>query len=129
MPHFTIEHSANLGAQTDLLGLCDAIHAAALTTGFFELGAVRVRAIDCEHYAVADKLTENSFAHITLRLGQGRSVSDRKTIGETIFAAADRYFAPLLAKPHFALSFEIVEIDGEMSWKKNAMHPRTRALE
>lgn len=129
MPHFTIEHSANLSAASDVQGLCDVIHAAALATGFFELGAIRVRAISCEHYAVADRLPENAFAHITLRLGSGRSAADRTAIGEAIFAAADRHFAPLLAKPHFALSFEIVEIDGDMTWKKNAIHPRTRALE
>lgn len=129
MPHFSIEYSANLDAQTDLQRLCDVIHAAALATGFFELGAVRVRAIRCAHYAVADKLPDNAFAHITLRLGRGRSAADKKAIGEAIFAAADRHFAPLLAKPYFALSFEIVEIDGDMSWKKNAIHPRTRALE
>jgi 5-carboxymethyl-2-hydroxymuconate isomerase len=129
MPHFTIEHSANLDGQADVQGLCDVIHAAAMATGFFELGAVRVRAVSCKHYAVADRLPENAFAHITLRLGKGRSAADKKSIGETIFAAADRHFAALLAKPHFALSFEIVEIDGDMSWKKNAIHPRTRALE
>ena len=129
MPHFTIEHSANLNAESDVQGLCDVIHAAALATGFFELGAIRVRAIACDHYAVADRLPENAFAHITLRLGRGRSAADKKAIGDMIFAAADRHFAPLLAKPHFALSFEIIEIDGDMSWKKNAIHPRTRALE
>ena len=129
MPHFTIEHSANLGTQTDMHGLCDVIHAAALATGFFELGAIRVRAISCDYYAVADRLPENAFAHITLRLGRGRSAADKKAIGETIFAAADRHFASLLAKPHFALSLEIVEIDGDMNWKKNAIHPRTRAFD
>lgn len=129
MPHFTIEHSANLDAESDVQALCDAIHAAALATGFFELGAIRVRAISCKHYAVADRLPENAFAHIALRLGRGRSAADKKKIGEIIFAAADRHFMPLLAGPHFALSFEIVEIDGDMSWKKNVIHPRTRALE
>lgn len=129
MPHFSIEYSANLNDRSDVQGLCDAIHAAALATGFFELGAVRVRAIRYAHYAVADKLPENAFAHITLRLGRGRSAADKKAIGDTIFAAADKFFAPLLASPYFALSFEIVEIDGDLSWKKNAIHPRTRALE
>lgn len=129
MPHFSIEYSANLEQQTDVQALCDVVHAAALTTGFFELGAVRVRAIRCPHYTVADKLPENAFAHITLRLGRGRSAADKTAIGDTVFAATDKFFAPLMARPHFAHSFEIVEIDGDLSWKKNAIHPRTRALE
>ena len=128
MPHIAIEYSANLDGHADLQGLCDAVHAAALSTGFFELGAVRVRAIRCETYAIADRLPDNAFAHIVLRLGRGRSLADKKAIGDAIFAAADAFLAPLMATPHFALSFEIVEIDGDLSWKKNAIHPRTRAL-
>jgi 5-carboxymethyl-2-hydroxymuconate isomerase len=127
VPHFSIEYSSNLDGRFDLQDLCDAIHAAALETGFFELGAIRVRAIRCDAYAVADKLPDNAFAHIVLRLGQGRSAADKKRIGGTIFAAAERALAPLLASPHFALSFEIVEIDANLSWKRNAIHPRIRS--
>jgi 5-carboxymethyl-2-hydroxymuconate isomerase len=129
VPHFSIEYSANLEDGCDVQGLCDAIHAAALSTGIFELGAVRVRAIRCEHYAVADKLPENAFAHVILRMGAGRSAADKKAIGDTIFAAMDKAFAALMQRPHFAYSFEIVEIDGDLSWKKNAIHPRTRAFD
>jgi 5-carboxymethyl-2-hydroxymuconate isomerase len=127
VPHSSIEYSANLDGGSDLQGLCDAIHAAALETGFFELGAIRVRAVRCEIYAVADKLPENAFAHIVLRLGRGRNAADKKRIGDRIFAAAEQTLAPLLATPYFALSFEIVEIDGDLSWKKNAIHPRIRS--
>jgi 5-carboxymethyl-2-hydroxymuconate isomerase len=127
VPHFSIEYSSNLDGRFDLQDLCEAIHAAALETGFFELGAIRVRAIRCEAYAVADKLPDNAFAHIVLRLGRGRDATDKKQIGDRIFAAAERTLAPLLATPYFALSFEIVEIDGDLSWKKNAIHPRIRS--
>jgi 5-carboxymethyl-2-hydroxymuconate isomerase len=34
--------------------------------------------------------------------------------------------AALFATPHFALSLEIREIDPELSWKRNAIHPRLR---
>jgi 5-carboxymethyl-2-hydroxymuconate isomerase len=127
VPHFSIEYSSNLDGRFDLQDLCEAVHAAALETGFFELGAIRVRAIRCEAYAVADKLPDNAFAHIVLRLGRGRDAADKKQIGDRIFAAAERTLAPLLATPYFALSFEIVEIDGDLSWKKNAIHPRIRS--
>lgn len=127
MPHFSIEYSANLDGRFEMQDLCEAVHAAALDTGFFELGAIRVRAIRCEAYAVADKLPENAFAHIVLRLGRGRNAADKKRIGDRIFAAAEQTLAPLLATPHFALSFEIVEIDGHLSWKRNAIHSRIRS--
>ncbi len=107
--------------------LCSALHGAALDTGYFELGAVRVRAIRSEDYAIADKHIDNAFAHIIMRLGRGRSEADKKEIGDRIFATAQRSLASLLASPYFALSFEIVEIDGDLSWKENAMHQRIRA--
>ena len=60
-------------------------------------------------------------------MGQGRSAEDRKRAGDMIFEAVSERLSPLLAKPHFALSLEIREIDGPLSWKKNAIHPRLRA--
>ena len=126
MPHLTVEHSANLEGLTDLDALCRALHAAMMKSGLFELGAVRVRALRADHYAVADLLPQNAFAHLTLRIGAGRSLADRKRAGEVIFAAATDVLAALFATPHFALTFEMVEIDPDLSWKKNAIHPRLR---
>ena len=41
-------------------------------------------------------------------------------------AVAEMHFAVELARPHFALSLEITEIDGKFSWKTNTIHPRLR---
>jgi len=126
MPHLTVEYSANLQDQTDLDGLCRGLHAAMLASGLFEIGAVRVRALRADHYAVADLLPQNAFAHLTLRLGAGRTLAERKSAGDLIFAAATNALAPLFTTPHFALTLEMVEIDPDLSWKKNAIHPRLR---
>jgi len=126
MPHFTMEYSANLDASVDLAGLCQAVHGTILATGLFELGAVRVRAIRCEAYAVADLLPENGFIDMSFRIGKGRTDDEKKRTGEAIFAAAIDVLGPLFETPHFALSLEIREIDAELSWKKNAIHPRLR---
>jgi 5-carboxymethyl-2-hydroxymuconate isomerase len=126
MPHLTVEYSANLAGRTDLDALCRALHAALLACGLFELGAVRVRAIRADHYAVADLLPQNAFAALTLRIGRGRSPDDRKRAGDLIFKSATDTLAPLFTTPHFALTLEIIEIDPDFSWKKNAIHPRLR---
>ncbi|MBI4046145.1 MAG: 5-carboxymethyl-2-hydroxymuconate isomerase, partial [Devosia nanyangense] len=42
------------------------------------------------------------------------------------FKAVGDYLAPLFDTPHFALSLEIREIHPDLSWKKNAIHPRLR---
>jgi 5-carboxymethyl-2-hydroxymuconate isomerase len=126
MPHLTVEYSANLERLTDLDGLCRSLHAAMMACGLFELGAVRVRALKADHYAIADLLPQNAFAHLTLRIGAGRPRADRKAAGDLIFAAATEALGPLFATPHFALTLEMVEIDPDLSWKKNAIHPRLR---
>ena len=126
MPHLTVEYSANLAGRTDLDALCRALHTAMMASGLFELGAVRVRALQADHYAVADLLPENAFAALTLRIGAGRTPEDRKRAGDLIFKAASEALAPLFGTPHFALTLEIIEIDPQFSWKKNAIHPRLR---
>ena len=126
MPHFTIEYSSNLDGKVDMKGLCDAVLDVALATGVFEVGAVRVRAIRCEAYAIADNLPENAFVDLSLRLAAGRGTAVKKKLGDAVFAAMEAYLAPQFATPHFALSFEMREIDAELSWKNNAMHPRLR---
>lgn len=127
MPHLSIEYSGNLDARADIGGLCRDLRRAMLETGLFEIGAVRVRAIRCAAYAIADLDPENAFVDMTLRIGAGRTRADKARAGEAIFVAAQASLRPLFESPHFALSFEIREIDPELSWKRNAIHPRLRA--
>ena len=126
MPHFRIEYSANLDSRIDMKAFARAVEDQILKTGLFEIGAVRVRAFRSEHYAIADQLPENGFVDMVFRVGQGRSRADLKTAGDAIFNRARLELDNLFSSPHFALSFEIVEIDSGLSWKDNAMHARLR---
>ncbi|MGV3552145.1 5-carboxymethyl-2-hydroxymuconate isomerase [Rhizobium sp.] len=126
MPHFTMEYSANLDSVVDFDGLCKAVHETIMASGLFELGAVRVRALRAEAYAVADLLPENGFIDMSFRVGKGRSDDEKRQTGEAIFATVTQFLAPQFETPHFALTLEIREIDPDLSWKKNAIHPRLR---
>jgi 5-carboxymethyl-2-hydroxymuconate isomerase len=126
MPHLSAEYSANLDGHADIGALCERLLEAILETGLFESGAIRVRAIRCEHCAIADREAKNAFVDLNFRIGRGRSSSDKKRVGEAIFAAAQEVLEPLFDSPHFALSLEIREIDPDLSWKRNAMHDRLR---
>jgi 5-carboxymethyl-2-hydroxymuconate isomerase len=126
MPHFTAEYSANLDSILDMAAFCQRIRTAMLETGLFELGAIRVRALRAEAYAIADLAPQNGFVDMSLRIGAGRSADDKSRAGEAIFAAASTFFAAQLSTAHFALSLEIREIDPALSWKRNSIHPRLR---
>jgi 5-carboxymethyl-2-hydroxymuconate isomerase len=125
MPHFTIEYSANLDAEVDMQLFCEELLRAALSTGAFEIGAVRVRAIRSEHYAIADKDPRNSFIDVSARVAR-RDLALRQKIGEAIFAAMTAFLGTIFDRKHFALSLEIREIDPEVSYKKNSIHERLR---
>lgn len=127
MPHLVIQYSAELDTHCDMSRLCEMLRVAMAEAGCFPLGGIRVRAWPMPHQAVADAHADNQFADMVLRMGAGRSVEVRRAAGQALMKVAEAFFAEQLAQPHFALSLEIVEIDPEMSWKKNAIHPRLKA--
>lgn len=124
MPHLSLQYSENLDAKADLSGLCRALHETMTQCPIFELGAIRIRAFPARHFAIADLHPENAFLDISLRVGKGRSRAELADAGAKLMATASAFLADVLAKPHFALSLEIREIDSELSWRKNAIHPR-----
>src|SRR6266705_5959381 len=89
---------------------------AAVQTGIFPLGGIRVRAIRCEHYAIADGRKNFGFLDMVLRLGEGRDLATRKKAGEQIFRALSAHLDPVFANGKFALSFDMQINDKETSW-------------
>jgi len=122
MPHFTIEYSANIDALVDMGAVVELVRKAAIETGIFPLGGIRVRAIKCEHYAIADGRPDFGFLGMVLRLGEGRDLATRKKAGEHIFKALSAYLDPVFANEKFALSFDMQINDKETSWKRNNIH-------
>jgi len=110
MPHLTIEHSANLGSRVDLAGLVRQLHEAVLETGIFPEKGLRTR--------VAGDVG-NAFLHLVLRIGSGREEVALKRAGDGIFAALCEATATDQSQNPLALSFEIQEIDPNLTWKQN----------
>ena len=122
MPHFTIEYSANLDKRVDMAAVVELVRKAAVETGIFPIGGIRVRAIKCEHYAIGDGNPQLSFLSMVLRLGEGRDLPARKKAGEHIFKALSAHLDPVFANSKFALSFDMQINDKETSWKRNNIH-------
>ena len=122
MPHFTLQYSANLEAHVDIAKAVEVVRKAAVETGIFPLGGVRVRAVRCEHYAIGDGNPDFAFLDMVLRLGEGRDLSTRKAAGDHIFRALSAHLDPVFANCKFALSFDMQINDKETSWKRNNIH-------
>ena len=127
MPHFTLEYSGNLDALLDMGKIVEVVRKAAVETGIFPLGGIRVRAVRCEHYAIADGGADLGFLAMVLRLGEGRDLATRKKAGEHIFKALSAHLDPVFANSKFALSFDIQVNDKETSWKRNNIHDVLKA--
>lgn len=122
MPHFTIEYSANLDSRLDIGAVCEVVRKAAVETGIFPLGGIRVRAVRCEHYAVADARHDYGFLDMVLRIGEGRDLPTRRRAGEHVFQALSKHLDPVFVASKFALSFDMQINDKDTSWKRNNIH-------
>jgi 5-carboxymethyl-2-hydroxymuconate isomerase len=127
VPHFTIEYSANLETQVDMANVVETVRKAAVETGIFPVGGIRVRAVRCEHYAIADGNPDFAFLAMLLRLGAGRDLAIRQAAGEVVFRALSACLDPVFARRKFALSFDMQINDGQTSWKRNNIHEALRA--
>ena len=81
MPHLTVEFSANLKNQVDILKLVETVHQAALRTGVFEIAAVRTRAVGRDYYVIADGHRDNAFVAISVRVAPGPPARNTQTCG------------------------------------------------
>ena len=122
MPHFTIQYSANLDNRVDMGNVVELVRKAAVETGIFPLGGIRVRTVRCEHYAIADGNPQLGFLDMVLRLGEGRDLATRKKAGDHIFKALSAHLDPVFAASKFALSFDMQINDKDTSWKRNNIH-------
>ncbi|HEV2155873.1 5-carboxymethyl-2-hydroxymuconate Delta-isomerase [Bradyrhizobium sp.] len=122
MPHFTIEYSANLDSRLDISAVCEVVRRAAVETGIFPLGGIRVRAVRCEHYAIADARNDYGFLDMVLRIGEGRDLPTRQKAGEHVFQVLSKHLDPVFAASKFALSFDMQINDKDTSWKRNNIH-------
>ncbi|MFC4667859.1 5-carboxymethyl-2-hydroxymuconate isomerase [Seohaeicola nanhaiensis] len=117
MPHITVDYSANMEGRVDIGALCDVLRRAAIETGVLPMAGVRVRAIRADHVSIADGDPQHGYVDIALRLRGGRDLATRKAATAHVFAAAEAFLAPAMAQHSIALSFEMRDIDPELSPK------------
>lgn len=122
MAHFMLEYSANLAPELDVPGLFRKLLASAKETGVFPLGGIRFRAVRCDDYLIADGNSDNAFVHLSMKMGHGRTLEVRKHVGEKLFATLCAQLDPIFQRRPLGISFEIRELNPDLSFKKNNMH-------
>ena len=132
MPHLTLEYSANLADEASIGQLCTSL-AARLDAQrdndqrVYPLGGIRVRALRCDQYCIADGRPDAAFLHANLKIAAGRSDAVKKATGDALFEAIKQHFAAEFEKHGLALSLEINEFSEAGTWKHNNLHARLKA--
>ena len=121
MPHFSVEYSENLEELVDIKEFCNILRLAGIETKIFPIKGIRVRALKCIHYSIADNNPNNGFIDISVRLREGRDIEIRKKATSHIFSEAKSFLQPILDNHPFALSMEMRNIDPEFSPKINTI--------
>jgi 5-carboxymethyl-2-hydroxymuconate isomerase len=130
MSHMTLEYSANLRAGGEFGSLCRKLSqfmAGLQVDGkaIFPPGGVRVRAIPCEDFCIADgSLDDAGFVHAILKIGAGRSEAARQATCNGLFEIMKTHFAKQFASQGLALSLEFNEFSEAGTLKHNNLHSR-----
>lgn len=119
MPHVIVEYSSNLESQVDIPGLVRRVHEAALSTGVFELAAVRTRAEPRTCYVIADGHDDNSFVAVVVRIAPGRDDETRHRLGSAIFDAVCNYLQKIEQTEPIVISLEVQQVDPAATFRRN----------
>jgi 5-carboxymethyl-2-hydroxymuconate isomerase len=132
MSHMTLEYSANLRSAGRFGELCRNL-ATFMTTlrvagaAVFPPGGVRVRAIPCEDYCIADgSVSDAGFVHAILKIGAGRSDAAKAAASTGLFDIMKAHFAEQFARQGLALSLELSEFSETGTLKHNNLHARVK---
>jgi 5-carboxymethyl-2-hydroxymuconate isomerase len=136
VPHLTLEYSANLAGEDSISDLCGKLARCLAhcrdsqredNPPLFPLGGIRVRALRCEQYCIADGRPDAAFLHANLKIGAGRSEAARNATGNALFDLIKQHFAAQFDARGLALSLEINEFSEAGTWKHNNLHARLKA--
>jgi len=124
----TLEYRSNLRAAGRFGELCRKL--AQYMTGLevdgqpvFPPGGVRVRAVPCDDYCIADGSVEGAgFVHAILKIGAGRSEAAKAATRNGLFDIMKAHFAAEFARQGLALSLEFIEFSESGTLKHNNLH-------
>lgn len=121
MPHLIVDYSENLDPHVDFSQLFNRFQAYIEQSDVFPLTGLRCRAFASDYSLVTNGDPLYAYVHINFRIGAGRTPEQLKKSGEDINALLLDWLEPVNAKGKVicALSFEITQIDSELSWKHN----------
>ncbi|MFC4557623.1 5-carboxymethyl-2-hydroxymuconate Delta-isomerase [Virgibacillus kekensis] len=120
MPFITVEYTDNLKAGADIPSLLKKINERLYGEGdVFSLGSIRSSAIAINDYYIGNGEAENSFVHVTVKVGPGRPPQVKKDLFDPLFDTVKDHFTHLMENRYLALSMEIYEFHEGGTYNEN----------
>jgi 5-carboxymethyl-2-hydroxymuconate isomerase len=131
MPHLTLEYSDGLADNESLALLCRKLARCLQEQRdgeriVYPVGGIRVRALRCETFCIADGAIAAAFLHANLKIAAGRSEAVKRATGDALFEIVKEHFAEMFERQALALSLEINEFSEAGTWKHNNLHARLK---
>ena len=126
MAHLILQYSCELEKKYDFQDLVNNLRKVMVETTLFPVGGIRVRTLPTQINSIADGDSLNVYVDVVLRMGSGRTLSDKQKIGKDFMKFLEFYFKNEIKEEYFALSLEIIDINPSLSWKLNTIHSRLK---
>lgn len=121
MPHVEITYSANLETIVDIAGLCNELRLSCIESQVVPMAGVRVRALKCSHYSIADGDDKHGYIDFSVRLREGRTDEIKQALTDKLFDTAKSFLADSFKTNSIALSMETRDINAMFSPKTGSI--------
>jgi 5-carboxymethyl-2-hydroxymuconate isomerase len=110
MPHTILEFSDNIVDQVDFQPLWAKLHPVLVETAHCRLQDIKSRAYRCESFRMADGDPGCAFAHLTIRLMEGRDPETLARIGAAALELLKEHFHRTLLARQCDLTVELADL-------------------
>ena len=104
MPHLIIEYAQDMYVDDKVPAMLDAVHNAAVATGLFDEGNIKVRAIPLVHYRFGKG--RDPFIHAQVRIQMGRNHAQKKGLSNALLQTLREQGWPVSM-----ITVEVIEMD------------------
>lgn len=110
MPHIILEFSDNILDDADLIHLFEELHELLVDTHGCEMRELKSRAYLLDHYRVGDGSDCNAFAHLTIRVREGRPAGLLEAMGAAALEILKAHYGRALSEQQCDLTVEICQV-------------------
>lgn len=107
MPHNILEYSDNIVDPVDFQPLWARLHPALVATAGVRIQDIKSRAYRCEAFRMGDGDPSHAFAHLTIRIMEGRDPATLARIGAAALELLQEHFSGTLAQRQCDLTVEL----------------------